>query len=424
MKIIHYDELGEDFFEYKELEDIAAVQEIIEQVRRNGDEAVKKYTLKFDGVELEQFKISVCDIVAAYDQLDNDMKIALQMAASNIEWFAEKQKEQLTDFDFEISPGVMTGQRVIPIERIGVYAPGGRYPLPSTVLMCCIPARVAGVKEIAVFSPPTYNGSIHPAILAAADICQAEEIYCIGGVQAIAAMAYGTETIKKVDKIVGPGNQYVTAAKKLVYGAVGIDFIAGPTELMIIADESANPAFIVADLLAQAEHDVNAIPILITYSRELADRVNQQIEQQLKNLPTADIARQSLKDNGKIILVDMIDDAFDIANKKAPEHLELQLEYAKEFSVQLNNYGTLFIGSFSAEALGDYSSGLNHTLPTNGCARYTGGLSVKDFLKFQTTLEVNSEGLYDIDQIAIDLGRLEGLEGHARSVEARMKKCN
>ena len=424
MKIIHYDELSEDFFEYKELEEIGAVQEIISEVRRNGDQAIKKYTFKFDGVELEEFKISTSEITQAYDQLDNDMKAALQLAASNIEELAEKQKEQLTDFDYEILPGVMTGQRVIPIERIGVYTPGGSYPLPSTVLMCCIPARVAGVEQIVVCSPPTCNGKIHPAIVAAADICQVEEIYAIGGVQAIAAMTYGTETIKKVDKIVGPGNKYVAAAKKLVYGAVGIDFIAGPTELMIIADEYANPAFIAADLLAQAEHDVNAIPILITYSSELADQVNQQIEQQLQNLPTADIARQSLKDNGKIILVDMIDDAFDIANKKAPEHLELQLEYAKEFAHQLKNYGTLFIGSFSAEALGDYSSGLNHTLPTNGCARYTGGLSVKDFLKFQSTLEVTKEGLSDIDQIAIDLGRMEGLEGHARSVEIRMSKSN
>ncbi len=420
MKIIHYDELSESFFEYQELEDIGVVQEIIAEVRRNGDGAIKKYSLKFDGVELEQFKISALEIAKAYDQFDNDMKAALQLAASNIEKFAAKQKEQLSDFDYEILPGVLTGQRVIPIGRIGVYTPGGSYPLPSTVLMCCIPARVAGVEEIVVCSPPTYNGTVHPAIVVAADICQVEEIYSIGGVQAIAAMAYGTETIKKVDKIVGPGNQYVAAAKKLVYGAVGIDFIAGPTELMIIADDSADPAFIAADLLAQAEHDINAIPILITYSLELADRVNQQIEQQLQNLPTADIARQSLNNNGKIILVDMIDDAFDIANKKAPEHLELQLEYAKEFAVQLTNYGSLFIGSFSAEALGDYSSGLNHTLPTNGCAKYTGGLSVKDFLKFQTTLEVTKEELSAIDQTAIDLGRLEGLDGHARSIEIRM----
>lgn len=420
MKIIRYDELGEEFFEYNELEEIEAVQDIISEVRRAGDGAVKKYTLTFDGIELEQFRIAISEIEQAYDKLDREAIASLELAAANIKSFAIKQREQLTDFDYEIQPGVFTGQRVIPIERVGVYTPGGSYPLPSTVLMCCIPARVAGAKEIAVFSPPTYHSSIHPAILVAADICQANEIYRIGGIQAIAAMAYGTETIKAVHKIVGPGNQYVAAAKKLVYGAVGIDFIAGPTELMIIADESANPAFIAADLLGQAEHDINAIPILITNSPILADRVNQQIEKQLQNLPTANIAKQSLKNNSVIILVDMIEDAIAIADKKAPEHLELQLENADTFVDKFKNYGSLFIGSFSAEVLGDYSSGLNHTLPTNRCARYTGGLSVKDFLKFQTTLKVKKAGLSAIGKSAMALGKMEGLEGHARSVEIRL----
>ncbi|UCE05741.1 MAG: histidinol dehydrogenase, partial [bacterium] len=367
MKIIRYDELSENFFEYKELEEIRAVQDIISEVRRIGDQAIKKYTMQFDGVELKQFKISTSEIEQAYNHLDNKMIASLEFAASNIRSFATKQREQLTDFDYEILPGVFTGQRVIPIERVGVYTPGGSYPLPSTVLMCCIPAQVAGVREIAVFSPPTYHDSIHPAILVAADICQADETYCIGGVQAVAAMAYGTETIKRVEKIVGPGNQYVTTAKKLVYGAVGIDFIAGPTELLIIADDSANPVFIAADLLAQAEHDINAMPILITTSRVLAEQVNQQIEKQLQDLPTVVIARQSLNNNGVIILVDMIEDGIAIANKKAPEHLGLQLKYADVFADKLKNYGSLFLGSFSAEALGDYSSGLNHTLPTNSC---------------------------------------------------------
>jgi histidinol dehydrogenase len=422
MRIIRSNELKEDFFEYKEIEEIELVRGIIAEVRSKGDRAIRRYTSKFDGVELEQFRISKSEIEKAYDQLDSKLIDSMEFATENIKRFASRQKEQLKDFEYEIRPGVFTGQKVIPIESVGVYTPGGRYPLPSTVLMCCVPARVAGVKQIMVCSPPTHNGSIHPAILVASDICQVDEIYRIGGVQSIAAMAYGTESIKKVDKIVGPGNQYVAAAKKLVYGAVGIDFIAGPTELLIIADDSANPAFIAADLLAQAEHDINAIPILITNSPVLADQVNQQIEKQLQNLPTADIARQSLNNNGAIILVDMIDDAFAIANKKAPEHLELQLKYADAFADQLKNYGSLFIGSFSAEALGDYSSGLNHTLPTNGCARYTGGLSVKDFLKFQTTLEVKEQGLSAIGQTAIDLGKIEGLDSHARSVEIRMNK--
>jgi histidinol dehydrogenase len=422
MKIVRYDELTEDFFEYKEIEEIGSVQEIISAVRRQGDQAIREYTSKFDNVALEQFKISASEIERAYDQLDKKQVNSLEFAAENIRRFAVKQKEKLIDFKYEIRPGVFAGQRVIPIERVGVYTPGGRYPLPSTVLMCCIPAQVAGVKEIVVCSPPTYNGSIHPAILVAADICGVVEIYRIGGVQSIAAMAYGTESIKKVDKIVGPGNQYVTAAKKQVFGTVGIDFIAGPTELLVIADESANPAFIAADLIGQAEHDIHAIPILITTSQHLANRVIQETELQLAHLKTAEVARQSLNNNGTIIIVDSIDEAFKIANKKAPEHLELQLKNPEKYLNRLWNYGSLFIGSYSAEALGDYSSGLNHTLPTNSCARYTGGLSVKDFLKFQTTLRVSEQGLSSIGSQAMHLGEMEGLQGHARSVGIRMKK--
>ncbi len=422
MKIIRNDELKEDFFEYKEIEEIESVREIISEVKSNGDRAIRKYTSQFDGVTLEQFRISTSEIKRAYDYLDSELVNSLEFAVENIKRFAIKQKEQLTDFEYEIRPGVFTGQKVIPIERVGVYTPSGRYPLPSTVLMCCVPAQGAGVKEIVVCSPPTYNNSIHPAILVAADICGVSEIYRIGGVQSIVAMAYGTESIKKVNKIVGPGNQYVTAAKKLVYGAVGIDFIAGPTELFVIADESANPAFIAADLIGQAEHDIHAIPILITTSQNLANRIIQEIEQQLAHLKTADVARQSLNNNGTIIIVDSLDEAFKIANKKAPEHLELQVNNPEKYINRLGNYGSLFLGSYSAEALGDYSSGLNHTLPTNTCARYTGGLSVKDFLKFQTTLRVSEQGLFSIGSTAMRLGEMEGLYGHARSVEVRMKK--
>jgi histidinol dehydrogenase len=422
MKIIRYDELKEDFFEYKEIEEIESVREIISTVRRQGDQAIREYTSQFDGVKLEQFKIPISEIKPAYHQLHSEQVNSLEFAAENIRRFALKQKEQVIDFEYEIRPGVFTGQKVIPIERVGVYTPGGRYPLPSTVLMCCVPAQVAGVKEIVVCSPPTYNRSIHPAILVAADICGVADIYRIGGAQSIAAMAYGTETIKRVDKIVGPGNLYVTAAKKLVYGTVGIDFIAGPTELLVIADESANPVFIAADLIGQAEHDIHALPILITTSQDLANRVIQEIEQQPSHLKTADIAGQSLKNNGTIIIVDTLEEAFKIANKKAPEHLELQLNNPEQYLNRLCNYGSLFIGSYSAEALGDYSSGLNHTLPTNTCARYTGGLSVKDFLKFQTTLRVSEQGLSSIGSQAVRLGQMEGLQGHARSVGIRMKK--
>ena len=421
MKIIKYSELGKDFFKYNEIGEIASVEDIISNVRKNGDQAVKEYTQKFDGVELEQFEIDKAEITTAHEQLGSEVISTLKEAAENIRRFAARQMEQLADFEFEIQPGVFTGQKVIPIERVGVYVPAGRFPLPSTVLMCSIPARIAGVKEIVLCSPPTNNGTIHPVIVVAADIVGVSEMYRMGGVQAVAAMAYGTESIKPVDKIVGPGNKYVTAAKKLVYGAVGIDFIAGPTEVMIIADETANPSFVAADLLAQAEHDSNAAPLLVTNSVTLTEKVKAEIEHQLVNLRTADVAIQAINNNGVIVLVNSIDEAIEVANKKAPEHLELQLNNAEDYVDLLKNYGSLFIGEYSVEAMGDYNSGLNHTLPTNGCARYTGGLSVKDFVKIQTMLRVSKTGLLSIGPGAKHFGEIEGLDGHARSVDIRLK---
>jgi len=421
MNIIRSKNLQKDFFQYKEIEELASVNDIIKDVQKNGDDAVKDFTERFDGVNLTSLKVHKDEVKNSLAGLPEDQLSTLKTAAENIKKFAEKQKEQFQDFEFEIQPGVFTGQKIVPIKRIGVYAPGGSYPLPSTVLMCAIPAQVAGVEEIMLCSPPTTNGSIHPAIMAAADICGIKEIYQVGGVQSIAAMAYGTETIKPVDKIVGPGNKYVTAAKKEVYGVVGIDFIAGPTELLIIADDTANPAYIVADLLAQAEHDTNAIPILLTNSRKLALKVEKETQIQLRKLNTANIASVSLKNNGLIVLVDKIEEAVEIANKKAPEHLELQIKDVNKFVDQLKNYGSLFIGSLSAEVLGDYSSGLNHTLPTNTTARYTGGLGVKDFIKIQTTLRIEKKGLDLIGPVAEKLGQMEGLDGHAKSVGKRLK---
>ncbi len=420
MKIVHWKDLDERFFQYQEIEEIDSVRQIIQAVRDQGDEAIKKYTEQFDGIELDQFAVAEAEIKNAYRQMTQEELAAIESAAKNIELFATKQREPWTDFEFEIQSGVFVGQKVIAIERVGMYVPGGSYPLPSTVLMCAIPARVAGVDEIVLCSPPRYNGSIHPAILVAADICHIDKIYKIGGVQAIAAMAYGTATIQRVDKIVGPGNKYVALAKKMVYGAVGIDFIAGPTELLIIADDLADPKLIAADLLGQAEHDIDAIPILVTNSLELAHGVNRELQRQLASLPTADIAQKSLDKNGKIILVETLAEAFMIANQKAPEHLELQIQNAEAHINHLRNYGSLFIGPYSAEALGDYNSGLNHTLPTNHSARYTAGLSVKDFLKLQTTLRVTETGLRSIGNTAAALGRMEGLVGHANSVEIRM----
>ncbi|MBD3291031.1 histidinol dehydrogenase [candidate division KSB1 bacterium] len=400
---------------------MGSVRTIIDAVMREGDSAVRKFTRQFDGADLDEFSVSREEVKRAHNSLEKKMVTALELAAENIRNFAEKQKEQFLDFEYEIKPGVFTGQKVIPIQRVAVYAPGGNFPLPSTVLMGAIPAQVAGSQEIVLASPPTFNNSIHPAILVAADICGISEIYKIGGVQAIAALAYGTETIKQVDKIVGPGNKYVTAAKKLVFGAVGIDFIAGPTEVFIIADDSANSEHIAADLLSQAEHDTNAVPILITDSEQLAQQVIDETEKQLTALKTADIARESIAKNGTIILVGKLQQAIEIANRKAPEHLELQVRQPEDYADKLLNYGSLFIGENAVEALGDYSSGLNHTLPTNTTARYTGGLSVKDFLKFQTTLRVEKGGLIEIGPAAREIGILEGLIGHAASIERRLK---
>ena len=420
MRIVKYSELDETIFHYKEMQEIGSVKEILNGVARHGDRAVRKYTLEYDGVELRQFQLEKAR-QAALQQVDEKTRSVLEASAKNIRQFARRQMEQLQDFEFEIQSGVITGQKVIPLDRVGVYVPAGRFPLPSTLLMCAIPAKVAGVGEIIVCSPPTFNGTIHPAILAAAEIAGVDEVFWIGGVQAIGAMAYGTESIKPVDKIVGPGNKYVAYAKKEVYGRVGIDFIAGPTEVMILADETANPAFIAADLLAQAEHDPDATPILITTSSKLAYNVSSEVTRQLNQLKTKEVASQSIENNGIIVIVENSDEAIEIANRMAPEHLELQTKHPENYVNKLKKYGSLFIGEYAAEVLGDYSSGLNHTLPTNTTARYTGGLSVKDFVKFQTTLRVTAEGLKSIGPTAKHLGELEGLHGHARAIDIRMQ---
>jgi len=424
MKIVNNSDLDDIFFSYQEIPEISAVQDILNDIKTNGDSAVKKYTANYDHVEISELKIDIAEIKNAYRQVDRSVIKTFEDASRNIRRFAEEQFSQVKDFEFEIQPGVITGQKTIPLHRAGVYVPAGNFPLPSTVLMCAIPAKVAGVDEVILFSPPRTNSSIHPAILVAADIAGIDEMYKVGGIQAIAAMAYGTESIKPVDKIVGPGNKYVTAAKKLVYGAVGIDFIAGPTEIMIIADDSANPEYIAADLLAQAEHDVNASPILVTDSKILAEKVLEHVQSQLENLSTAAIAEESVKNNGIIILVDNLNQSIDIANKKAPEHLEIQVRNENIWIPKLRNYGSLFIGEYSVEAMGDYNCGLNHTLPTNRCARYTGGLSVKDFFKIQTTLRVDKEGVNSIGAGAKHMGEIEGLAGHANSVDIRIKDLN
>lgn len=420
MKIIRAADLEEDFFNYRDIEETAKVKKVLKDVRQFGDAAVKRYTHKFDGVLLTKLGIGLMERKNAYTKVDKKVIGAIGRAATNIKRFSRQQMNRLEDFESEIAPGVFCGQRITPIERIGIYAPGGRFPLVSTLLMCAIPAQVAGVNEIMVCSPPSCDGSIHPAMLVAADIAAVNEIYKIGGAQAIGAMAYGTETIRKVDKIVGPGNKYVTQAKKEVYGTVGIDFIAGPTEIMIIADETAKPEIVAADLLAQAEHDVEAIPLLITDSLKLALAVQKEVVCQMKRLRTKDVAKRSMSRNGRIVLVRDLDKAIEIAQRRAPEHLELQLRNPQSYVGRLKNFGSLFFGENAAEVLGDYSSGLNHVLPTNLAARYTGGLSVRDFIKVQTTLRVTKKGLSKIGSVARILAETEGMNAHAKSIRIRL----
>jgi histidinol dehydrogenase len=422
LKVIKYNELSEDFFKYKEIEEIESVRKIIKDVKKSGDKALKKYTKQFDQVELEEIKVDSREVENAYKNATKEEIEALLKAGKNIREFAEKQKGQFNDFEFEIKKGVFTGQKIKPIKRIGIYVPGGNFPLASTLLMCGIPAQVAGASEIAVSSPPTYKGSIHPLILSIAHMLKIKEIYKLGGAQGIAALAYGTETVKSVDKIVGPGNKYVQFAKKEVMGKAGIDFIAGQTEIMIIADETAEAEIIASDLLSQAEHDIDASPTLATTSEELAKSVLKELEVQLESLSTKHIAKKTLDSNGLIVMLKNIEEGIKLANRRGPEHLELQTRDAENHADRLNNYGSLFIGKYSAEALGDYSSGLNHTLPTNTTSRYTGGLSVKDFLKIQTTLKVTKEGLEEIGPAAEKLAEIEGLDAHAKSIRSRYQK--
>jgi len=411
--------MDQSFFK-NDLDDLQSVKTIIDDVKKNGDTALKEYTLLYDKVSLDGFTVEKTAMKEAYNSLPKENIAALETAAENLRTFASKQLEQLADFEFEIKPGVIAGQRVIPIDRVAVYVPGGNFPLVSSLLMGAVPARTAGVKEIAVCTPPSRTGNLQKAMLAAGYIAGIDEMYTVGGVQAIAALAYGTETIKRVDKIVGPGNKYVTAAKKEVYGKVGIDFIAGPSEVMVIADESANPQWVAADLLAQAEHDIMASAILVTPSLPLAKQVINAVNSQLSRLETRTIAEKSIESNGVVVLVDSIEEAIELANRKAPEHLEIQIKDAETVIGKLKSYGTLFIGNYAAEVLGDYTSGLNHTLPTGGAARYTGGLSVRDFVKVLTTLRVTEKGIDSIGKHTFNLAGLEGLDGHAKAIETRM----
>lgn len=412
MQVINYDNITEDFFSNIEFETIQSVEEIARDVRQNGDEAVRKYTKQFDNQDLENFLVSDTEIKDAYAQVDKETIEAIKKSIKNVKKFSEKQLKCLKNLKTTIDKNEL-GHNIIPLERIGCYIPGGNYPLLSSAVMTVIPARVAGVKEVIACSP-----KIRPETIVACDLAGADKIYKVGGVQAVAAMAYGTQTIPKVNKIVGPGNKYVTATKKYVFGEVGIDFLAGPSEVMIIADESANPEFVSADMLAQCEHDADARAFLICFDINFAKKVENCAKQQLDKLVTKEIASKAFEKSFAIV-VKSIDDAIELANKKAPEHLELCFKDAKKFINKFKNYGSLFIGNYSAEVYGDYCSGTNHVLPTNEVSKYSGGLSVFDFVKIQTYQIVSKSGNKVILPFSSKLAEKEGLMAHKLASDVR-----
>jgi histidinol dehydrogenase len=396
-----------------------AVRAIIEDVVAKGDEALIDYTYRFDGLALqpETLRISHEEIDAAEAQCSKEALEALSLAKERIEVYHRAQRPQ--DSMTTDALGVTLGWRWTAIESVGLYVPGGRASYPSSVLMNAIPAKVAGVPRIAMVVP-TPRGETNPLVLAAARLAGVDEVFRIGGAQAIAALAYGTHAVQPVAKIVGPGNAYVAAAKRRVFGQVGIDMIAGPSEVLILADSHANPDWIAADLLAQAEHDPAAQSILITDSASLADAVEQAVERQLKTLPKADIARASWQDYGAIILIDTLDNAIPLVDRLAPEHLEIETENAEELAAKVRNAGAIFLGSHTPEAIGDYVGGPNHVLPTARSARFSSGLGVLDFMKRTSILKCDPGSLRALGPAAIALGRSEGLEGHARSIAIRL----
>jgi len=399
----------------------AAVRAIVRDVAEKGDEALVALSRKFDRVDLAKsgLKISPEEIEAGYKAVDGKTLAALELAKERIERHHRRQVPQ--DLRYTDALGVELGHRWTPLDSVGLYVPGGTAAYPSTVLMNAVPARVAGVGRL-VMTVPAPDGKLSPLVLAAAKLANVTEIYRVGGAQAVAALAYGTETIAPVAKIVGPGNAYVAAAKRIVFGKVGIDSIAGPSEVLILADASANPDWIAADLLAQAEHDTAAQSILLTDSRELAEKVERSVERQLQSLPRAEIAGASWRDFGAVILVRELDEALPLADRLAPEHLEIVTEDAERFVARIRNAGAIFIGGETPEAIGDYVGGSNHVLPTARAARYASGLSVLDFMKRTSILKCGAAQLEKLGPAAIALGHAEGLDAHARSVEIRMKR--
>ncbi|MFN3361158.1 MAG: histidinol dehydrogenase [Pseudanabaenaceae cyanobacterium] len=398
----------------------ATVSEIVQRVRRQGDKALLEYTAQFDGVELtpSQLRVTGAEIDAAYQQLSPDLARALHLAHDRIVKFHQQRVPQ-SWVTFE-AKNVVLGKKYTPVDRAGIYIPGGKATYPSTVLMNAVPAVVAGVKEIIMVTPPGKNNTISPTILAAAQIAGVHQIYRVGGAQAIAALAYGTETIPKVDVITGPGNIYVTLAKKQVYGIVGIDSLAGPSEVLIIADDSANPLFVCADLLAQAEHDTMAAAILLTNSHRLAQQVAEEVARQLPYHPRQELLEKSIVNNSVAIVTDNLATAVQLSNLFAPEHLELAVAEPWELVQSIRHAGAIFMGHYTPEAVGDYLAGPNHTLPTSGAARYASPLGVETFMKHSSLIEFSEEALREVGEAIAVLAEVEGLTSHRDSVQWRL----
>ncbi len=422
IRIVRLDEMPREEILKRELPAVKAekaVSEIISDVRENGDEALFRYTERFDGVLLSSLEVSEEEIQNAVNKVGPSFMSLLSRAAANIHEFHEKQLR--TGFFFTREDGSVLGQRVVPMDRVGVYVPGGTAPLSSTVLMDVIPAKIAGCPEVIVCTPPGKDGNIAPAVLAAASVAGADRVFRIGGAQAVAAMAYGTETVPRTDKIVGPGNVYVAEAKRQVYGAVSIDMIAGPSEILVVSDGESDPRILAADLLSQAEHDVNASAVLITDCESLAEETAKEIERQLPLLSRQEIARASIEQNGRIIITENIEEALDISNDLAPEHLELAVNDPFSLLGKVKHAGSVFLGRNTPEALGDYLAGPNHTLPTGGTARFSSPLSVDDFVKKIQVTSFTAEALDAVRRDVADFAMAEGLTGHAKSALIRGK---
>lgn len=423
IKILEYNKVNkEEFFSrLSEKVDVSEiVTDIIENVKVNGDKALFEYCKKFDKADLTVLEVTKEEIDEAFGMVEERFIKIIETAAENIREFHQNQVR--TSFVLNKKNGIVTGQKITPIEKVGLYVPGGTAAYPSTVLMDSIPAKIAGCSEICIVTPPNSEGKVNPVILAAAKIAGVDRIFKVGGAQAVAALAYGTETVPKVDKIVGPGNAFVAEAKRQVFGLVSIDMIAGPSEILVVADGKSNPDFVAADLLSQAEHDKNASAVLVTDSYELAEKVSASLEKQISLLLRSEIARASIDNNGKIIVAENLKDAIEAANEIAPEHLELCVDNPFDYLDSVKNAGSIFMGRYCPEALGDYYAGPNHTLPTSGTARFSSPLSVDDFVKKSQFTYYTADALREVADDVAFFAEKEGLTAHAKSAVIRFEE--